>query len=52
MIEAPALAGAVTQQGQDQEQDDGADCPICFDVCERRTLTSCGHHFCSDCIHE
>ena len=30
----------------------GAACPICLDVCDRRTVTACGHHFCSDCIHE
>ena len=32
--------------------DDIGSCPICLDVCEQRTVTSCGHHFCSDCIHE
>ena len=27
-------------------------CPICLDVAPRQTITVCGHHFCSDCIHE
>ncbi len=27
-------------------------CPICLDEASRQTITVCGHHFCSDCIHE
>jgi hypothetical protein len=27
-------------------------CPICLDVCDRRTITTCGHTFCTDCIHD
>jgi hypothetical protein len=45
---AGGFAGVLAEQGQD----DIGSCPICLDVCERRTVTACGHHFCSDCIHE
>ena len=27
-------------------------CPICLDHMDRKTVTVCGHMFCSDCIHE
>ncbi|KAK9831775.1 hypothetical protein WJX74_008901 [Apatococcus lobatus] len=32
--------------------DDLQSCPICLDTLDRRTLTSCGHSFCTDCIRE
>lgn len=32
------------------EQEDIYTCPICTDLSEARTVTSCGHFFCSDCL--
>lgn len=32
------------------EQEDIYTCPICTETAERRTVTSCGHFFCSDCL--
>ncbi|KAK9805422.1 hypothetical protein WJX73_004034 [Symbiochloris irregularis] len=34
------------------EQENPTSCPICLDSSERRAITSCGHLFCSGCIHE
>eukprot|EP00887_Chlorella_sp_A99_P005493 scaffold1.g5493.t1 len=34
------------------QQDDMATCPICLDEIFSRTITSCGHHYCSTCIRE
>ncbi len=45
------VCGGGIGPGEAEGEDIGS-CPICLDVCERRTMTSCGHHFCSDCIHE
>ncbi|KXZ54387.1 hypothetical protein GPECTOR_5g465 [Gonium pectorale] len=27
-------------------------CPICLDASDRRTVTTCGHTYCTDCIHD
>ena len=33
-------------------QDDLSYCPICLDEIFCRTITACGHHYCSTCIRE
>ena len=33
------------------EQEDIYTCPICTDLAEKRTVTTCSHFFCSDCLH-
>ncbi|KAL0028145.1 hypothetical protein WJX77_009970 [Trebouxia sp. C0004] len=38
--------------GEIVEQGDTNSCPICLDECAARTVTACGHYFCSACIHE
>ncbi|KAK9915395.1 hypothetical protein WJX75_008587 [Coccomyxa subellipsoidea] len=48
----PSSGAGPSTDPAEAEVDDIGSCPICLDVCERRTVTSCGHHFCSDCIHE
>ena len=32
------------------QQEDIYTCPICTDLAEERTVTTCGHFFCSDCL--
>jgi E3 ubiquitin-protein ligase SHPRH len=34
------------------QQEDLNSCPICLDELTSRTITSCGHHYCSTCIRE
>ncbi|KAK9805443.1 hypothetical protein WJX73_007822 [Symbiochloris irregularis] len=34
------------------EQEDPDTCPICLETSERKAITTCGHLFCSTCIHE
>eukprot|EP00955_Chlamydomonas_euryale_P039514 351436-Chlamydomonas_euryale.AAC.1 len=38
--------------GVGDDDDGGEACVVCLDVMERRTVTSCGHSFCSECIHD
>ncbi|KAL4426809.1 hypothetical protein ABPG77_006595 [Micractinium sp. CCAP 211/92] len=34
------------------QQEDLNSCPICLDELSARTITACGHHYCSTCIRE
>lgn len=47
-----AMLVAGNDVGKASDKDDLSMCPICLDACDPRTVTSCGHHFCSPCIHE
>eukprot|EP00198_Chlamydomonas_reinhardtii_P009028 XP_001698365.1 predicted protein [Chlamydomonas reinhardtii] len=35
-----------------EAREEAPPCPICLDVPDRRTITTCGHTFCTDCIHD
>lgn len=39
-------------QGGKMNKDAIMTCPICLDRPERKTITSCGHSYCTDCIWE
>lgn len=51
----PELSALLTGAGPEQEgveQEDIYTCPICTEPADRRTVTSCGHFFCSDCLSQ
>lgn len=48
-----AASAAMCAAGADDvEQDDIYTCPICTDLGEQRTVTACGHFFCSECLQQ
>ena len=45
-------AGAGGGKSAAEAREEAPPCPICLDVPDRRTITTCGHTFCTDCIHD
>ena len=46
------MCAGVSAAAKGEAEESAQACPICLDVAPRQTITVCGHHFCSDCIHE
>ncbi len=46
------MGAGVSAAAEGEAEESAQACPICLDVAPRQTITVCGHHFCSDCIHE
>lgn len=49
---ASAAAASSSSKPAGDDSNEVNTCPLCLDVIDRFTFTSCGHTFCSDCIHE
>lgn len=51
MVEnAKLLADRVVDRLQNEEKEEGLECPVCMDASENPTIFPCGHNVCTDCF--